>query len=117
VGGEGLRSWGPAPPPPSRLPPLCAVKQSLCFLFKTLASGAIIGKKGSQGSFIYKNPLSVASEQQAAGLWAATQGVLGGPRPSEGPDAPVFHLLLPLDNWDLRGVKTNIPPPPKKDLK
>lgn len=31
-----------------RLPHLCTVKQSFCFLFKTLASGAIIGKKGSR---------------------------------------------------------------------
>lgn len=58
AGEEGLRSqWAPPPPnlPARQAPtpttsplPISAVKQSLCFLFKTLASGAIIGKKGSQ---------------------------------------------------------------------
>lgn len=38
--------------PTELLPHLCDVKQSFCFLFKTLASGAITGKKGSWGSFI-----------------------------------------------------------------
>lgn len=37
---------------PELLPHLCDVKQSFCFLFKTLASGAITGKKGSWGPFI-----------------------------------------------------------------
>lgn len=46
AGGEGLRR-GATCPLPARLPP-SDVKQSLCFLFKTLASGAIIGKEGSQ---------------------------------------------------------------------
>ena len=47
AGGKGLTGRGHLPLPASRPPsPPRAVKQSQGFLFKLLASGAIMGKKG-----------------------------------------------------------------------
>lgn len=67
--------------PTELLPHLCDVKQSYCFLFKTLALGAITGKKGSWGSFISRNPLggrvlSFLPGQGAAPAFTLLQGHL-----------------------------------------
>lgn len=88
-----VKSRGHLPPPLFEPPPPpCAVKQSLCLLFKTLASGAIMGRKVA-GLFYLPESIKLGLGQRAAGLWAAArEGTLGAPLPSEDPGAPVPHL-------------------------
>lgn len=71
--------------PTSLLPHLCDVKQSFCFLFKTLASGAITGKKKvaeallSEGIHQEKGVFSLLRAQGAAPAFALLQGHLVAP--------------------------------------
>lgn len=82
--------------PTVSLPHLCDVKQFFCFLFKTLASGAIIGKKGSWGAFIWKNPFKESQAVQRSAYSCMSSSMViclpeSNPTPTHSPSRPTTN--------------------------
>lgn len=91
AGGEGLRAGATfplpssCPPAPTLTPtPACCKTIPLSLLFKTLASGAIMGRKVA-GLFYLRESIKLGLGQRAAGPWAAAGGDPGGTSPQRGP--------------------------------
>lgn len=102
--------------PTVSLPHLCDVKQSFCFLFKTLAPGAIIGKKGSWGPFIWKNPFKsswLSSEWWACSPDVLCRGYVGSALLSPSPKIqPTHHCQsVPITRANFNFLNSHPPPP------